>query len=195
MRIVVASLPTVTNGRRSHVCPAWPRSHAGSPKHVDGVLWLPAPERYEGVGGRSMADTHAKDIGIPAGAIPSQDWRGRVWLGSAYAHETNKVITTGREVFQTVMSLLCEAEEEWMTVRPPSWIDGRPVSDPVPLWPIPDTDKVRTRAVYDSSYSTGPMERSLVRMHRRSRRGGAGWPRYRRQDAHRRRNCVPGRSA
>lgn len=112
-----------------------------------------------------MADNRASDVGIPAGAIPSQDWRGRVWLGSAYAHETNKVITTGREVFQTVMSLLCEVEEEWMTVRPPSWIDGRPVSDPVPLWPIPDTDKVRTRAVYDSSYSTGPMERSLVRMH------------------------------
>lgn len=112
-----------------------------------------------------MADTDAKGIGIPAGAIPRQDWGGRFWLDRAYHRETNKVITTGRDIFQTVMSLLCDAQEEWMTVRPPSWVNGHPTSDPVPLWPIPDTDKVRTRAIYDSSYSTGPMERFLVRFH------------------------------
>lgn len=113
-----------------------------------------------------MADKHANCVGIPAGAIPHQDWRGRLLLGSEYHHETHKLITTTREVRNTVTSLLETVRKDWMTVRPSAWTTGDPADDPEPLWPIPKAStQVRVRAIYDSSYPTGTMERTFVSLH------------------------------
>lgn len=113
-----------------------------------------------------MSGNHANAINVPAGAIPHQEWRKLLpWPDAALRATPRKVITDGGELSRTVTSLLCGARHEWMAVRPGHFPIQTLTPDSVPLWPVPDTDQVRARAVYDSSYTTGTLERALVRMH------------------------------
>lgn len=113
-----------------------------------------------------MSDNHANAISVPTGAVPRQEWRKLLpWPNAVLRATPQKVITDGDELSRTVTSLLCGAQHEWMAVRPGHFPIQTLTVEPVPLWPVPDTDHVRARAVYDSSYTTGTLERTLVRMH------------------------------
>lgn len=112
-----------------------------------------------------MTDRLAGDIGIPADAIPRQEWGGRIFWPGTSLRATPRVITDGDAVSRAAALLLCKAHDEWMAVQPTHWTHAASTVDSVPIWPVPDTEHVHARAIYDSSYTTGMLERALVRMH------------------------------